>query len=298
MRITPTLARFGRVIVRLVFVSLAAAFANATFAAELHSLWQVQGKHNTVYLLGSMHLLRANEPMPAIIDDAYRDAETLIMEVDMDDLDPLAGQQTTMQLGLLPEGQTLSEQLTPDATAKLTAYTKRLGIPAEMLNQFRPWLAAITLSQLHMMKLGLDPQSGIEQRMVVKASADHKEILGLETMEEQLGMLAGLSPKMQNEFLLQTLDEADQVETELDKMIAAWRTGDTVALEKFLLDMRDTPEIYRALLVDRNRRWMTRLSDILNERQDYLVIVGAMHLVGDDGVVKLLERRGFKVVQH
>jgi uncharacterized protein YbaP (TraB family) len=167
-----------------------------------------------------------------------------------------------------------------------------------MLNQFKPWLAAITLTQLHLVQLGFDPQSGIEQRMVTRAAADHKEILGLETMEEQLGILAGLSPKLQTEFLMQTLTEADQVETEMNSMLQAWRNGDTVALEKFLLDMKESPEIYRALVSDRNRRWMTRLNSMLSERQDYLVIVGAMHLVGKDGVVELLKQRGFKIQQH
>jgi uncharacterized protein len=261
-------------------------------------LWTVQGKHNTVYLLGSVHLLRANEPIPTVIDDAYRNAKTLVMEIDMDDLDPRAGQEITLQLGLLPAGESLPDYLTADAAAKLAAYTQRLGIPPAVINQFKPWLAAITLTQLHLMQLGLDPQSGIEQRMMTRAAADHKEILGLETVEEQLGILAGLSPKLQSDFLVQTLAEADQVETEIDRMIVAWRSGDTVALENFLLDMRDSPEIYRALVADRNRRWMSRLNEMLNDRQNYLVIVGAMHLVGKDGVVELLKQRGFKVMQN
>ena len=123
-----------------------------------------------------------------------------------------------------------------------------------MLNKFKPWLAAITLTQLHLAKLGLDPQSGIEQRMLARAVADHKEILGLETIEEQLGMLAGLPPKLQVAFLLQTLAEADQIEKEIDSMIAAWRDGDTVALEKLLRTIQDSPELYRPLIADRNRR--------------------------------------------
>jgi uncharacterized protein YbaP (TraB family) len=274
------------------------AFANVASAADRHSLWKVQGKNNSVYVLGSMHLLRASEPLPAVMDDAYRDAETLVMEIDMDDLDPRAAQQATMQLGMLPAGETLPDQLTNDAAAKLAAYSQRLGIPPGVLNQFKPWLAAITLTQLHLMKLGLDPQSGIEQRLVTRAAAERKEILGLETVEEQLGMLANLPPKLQTAFLMQTLAEADQVETEIDKMIAAWRTGDSIALEKFLLSIQESPEIYRTLIVDRNRRWMTRLSEMLNAQEDYLVVVGAMHLVGKDGVLELLEQRGYKVVQH
>jgi uncharacterized protein YbaP (TraB family) len=149
-----------------------------------------------------------------------------------------------------------------------------------------------------MMKLGLDAQSGVEQRFVTKAVADRKEILGLETLEQQLHMLADLPPKLQTEFLMQTLAEADQVEAELDKMMAAWRKGDSAALEKLLLSIQESPQIYRTLIVDRNRRWMARLNEMLGAQQDYLVVVGAMHLVGKDGVLQMLEQRGYKVVQH
>lgn len=245
-----------------------------------------------------MHLLRASEPTPKVFDDAYAEAETIIMEIDMDDLDPMAAQKTTMQLGLLPAGQTLPEQLPPEVAAKLAAYQKRLGLAPGMLNQMRPWLAAMTLTQVHLMKLGLDPQAGMEQRVMSKAATDRKTILGFETIEEQLSMLANLSPKLQTEFLAQTLAEADQVEQEIDKMMAAWRSGDTKGLEKLLNTMEDNPEIYRTLITDRNRNWSTKLDTLLKENDDYLVVVGAMHLVGKDSVVELLKKRGYKISQH
>jgi len=288
---TPSFRRLG--------VLLLFALANSAGAADLHPLWSFEGKNNTVYLLGSIHVLSSSEQLPAVVDDAYRDAETLVMEIDMDDIDPLAAQQAAMQYGLLPENESLTDQLDAATAAKLEAATAELGIPVAMLNRFRPWLAAITLTQLQLLKLGLNPQSGVEQRFVTRAMGDGKEIQGLETLEEQLGLLANLPPRLQTSFLLQTLDEAETIESEVGTMLSAWRTGDGHALQKYLDQaMREHPEIYVPLTVDRNRRWMSRLETIANEKDDYLVIVGLLHLVGKDGVIDLLKRRGYSVRQH
>lgn len=275
------------------------AFASSAWAADSHPLWSFQGKHNTVYLLGSIHVLSPSEQLPAVVDQAYKEAEVLVMEVDMDDLDPLAAQQAALQYGLLPENESLADHLDAATAAKLETAISGLGVPSAMFNRFRPWLAAITLTQLQLLKLGLNPQSGVEQRFVAKAAADGKEIQGLETLEEQLGLLANLPPRLQVSFLTQTIEEGEQLEREVDTMLNAWRTGDGRALEKYLeRAMREHPDIYKPLTVDRNRRWMSRLESIANERDDYLVIVGVLHLVGDDGVVDMLERRGYRVRQH
>jgi uncharacterized protein YbaP (TraB family) len=284
---------------RLIAFLLALVVANLAFADEHHPLWMVHGKHNKVYLLGSIHLLPASEALPAVTEEAYRDAEKIVMEIDLDDLDPGAAQKLTMELGVFPPGQTLAAQLGPEAAAKVDADAKRLGVSMAMLDQFRPWLAAITLTQLHLFKLGLDPQAGVEQRFLAKATADHKEILGLETLEQQFKLLADLPPKLQADFLLQSIKDADDAEHEVDEMISAWRSGDVVALEKFVTrGMKEFPELYAPLTVDRNKRWIKRLEEILNDKDDYLVIVGALHLVGKDGVLDLLSKKGYKIEQR
>jgi uncharacterized protein YbaP (TraB family) len=160
-------------------------------------------------------------------------------------------------------------------------------------------LAAITLTQLQLLKVGLDPQSGVEQRFLAKAANDHKEIVGLETLEDQLKLLATLPPKLQTAFLLQSLKEADEMETEIDSMVAAWRAGDIAALEKFITTgMKEFPELYGPLTVDRNRRWLSQFERMLSEDRNYLVIVGALHLVGDEGVLDLLRKKGYAIEQR
>lgn len=281
-------------------VAIYASWSVGIAAAEPAAvLWSLQGKANTVYLLGSVHFLRPAEQLPSVVDTAYADAEQLLMEIDMDDLNPLHAQQLTLELGMLPAGTTLESQLGVATYAKVSEYARSIGVEPEMLNRFRPWLAALTLVQLQLMKLGLDPKSGIEQRFVARAAQDKKEIRGLETLREQLTLMATLPDKQQRQFLLYSVEDTERAAREIDELIAAWRTGDTERLAKLLAEGFDQyPDLYRPLTIDRNLKWIAPIEDLLNDRDDYLVIVGALHLVGKDSVIELLEKRGHKVVRH
>ena len=262
-------------------------------------LWSLQGKTNTVYLLGSVHFLRPSEELPKTVDAAYLDAEQLLMEIDMDDLDPMQAQQATFELGMLPEGETLESQLGSATYAKVSEYARSIGVEPTLLNRFRPWLAAITLVQLQLMKMGLDANSGIEQRFVARAAKDNKEIHGLETLREQLTMMASLPAQQQREFLLYSVEDTERATREIDELIAAWRVGDTARLSKLMTEgFEQYPDLYRPMTVDRNKKWIAPIEDLLDDHDDYLVIVGALHLVGKDSVIELLEKRGHKIVRH
>lgn len=285
-------------------LALAALFATTSASAAAadagrHALWSLKGKSNTIYLLGSVHYLKPTDALPGAIDTAYRDAERIIMEIDMDDLDPLEAQQLTLELGMLPEGQTLESQLGPNAYAQVAAQARAIGVDPALLNRFRPWLAAMTLVQLQLMKQGLDPHAGVEQRLTARAASDGKEITGLETIDQQLGMLAGLPAAQQREFLMYSVEDVERAAKEIDELIAAWRTGDTRTLGRLLSEGFDKyPDLYRPLTVDRNRRWIPNIEALLDDTDDYLVVVGALHLVGKDSVIDLLERKGHGITQH
>ena len=263
-----------------------------------HILWSLQGKTNKVYLLGSMHLLKESEQLPAAIDSAYADADALIMELDMDDLDPLQMQQAALELAMQPEGRTLQQQLGPKIYEQFVAKTRALGVEPAMLDRFQPWFAAITLVQLQLMKLGFDAEAGVEKRLTRRAAGDGKKIQGLETVREQLEIMARLPEKQQREFLLYSVNDAERMATEVDALLASWRSGDAAAMAKLLQEGFDEyPDLYRPLTVERNRKWLPQIEQLLDDREDYLVVVGALHLVGKESVIDLLERKGHKVKQ-
>ncbi len=284
-------------------VALAALLAVLPLAAAAGghpvSMWLVEGQANRVYLLGSVHLLRRDDhPLPRAFDAAYEDAEALIMELDMDDLDPAAMQATTNRLGLIQDERTLQDFLGDALYEQAVAAAAAIDIPFDMLSKTEPWYAAITIEQLVLMRIGFNPMFGVEMHMTMKAQQDGKEITGLETVDEQLAFLDGLSIDAQNDLLMQTLAEGDEIETLMNDMVRAWRVGDTEFLETAMLgEIAQFPELYRAIVVDRNHRWVDQIEALLDERDDYLVVVGALHLIGSDGVPALLRQRGIRIGQ-
>jgi uncharacterized protein YbaP (TraB family) len=284
-------------------LTLLATVASGRAAAEDRGvLWTVQGRQNTVYLLGSVHVLRPGDAaLPRAALDAYADAEQLVMEIDLDDAtvgDPLAMAQQMQASAALPAGQSLQAVLGSDY-AEVARRASDAGLDLEMFDRFQPWFVATLLLQLELAKRGFDPALGIEQQLAGRAIADRKPITGLETPAQQFAVLSGLSLADQKRFLLMTLDESAQADTELEQLLAAWRKGDTSALAALLSDEFERfPQLYRPLTEDRNRAWVGQLDDLLDDRDDYLVVVGALHLVGRDSVIDLLRQRGHTVTQH
>ena len=283
-------------------VTLFCALALPAVAAEGGhpvTLWQLQGQHNVVYLLGSIHMLRPQDhPLPGVIDEAYREAEVLVMELDMDDMDPAVTQAAFNRAGLMTDGTSLRDLMGEMAYAEAERLAAEIDIPLDMLAQAEPWLAAMTVEMMLLYRVGFNPFLGIEMTMTTRAGTDGKPILGLESVEEQLSFLDNLSLEAQREMLLSALRQGATLEDTIDDLILAWREGDTEALEDGLVSsIASQEELNRALVVDRNRRWVTRILDLLDDDDDYLVVVGAMHLVGDEGVPRLLEDRGTHIRQ-
>ncbi len=266
---------------------------------HLVSMWQINGASNRIYLLGSVHVLRQQDyPIPTAIEKAYQDAEILIMEIDVDDLDPIEMAGMVNELGVIKDGSTLQEIMGPSLYEEAADYASQLDIPFLMLAQTEPWLAAITIEQMMLLRIGFNPEYGIEFHLSAKASEDSKEILGLESVREQLEFLDKLSLSAQRSLLIQTLRESLNIEENLDLLIDAWRHGDIDFLEENLLaEMQRYPELYRTLIVDRNEAWVEQIRNLIGEQDDYLIVVGTLHLVGDDGLPALLSEIGITTDQ-
>ena len=263
------------------------------------TMWRIEGSTNTIFLLGSIHLLRAEDhPLPSIIESAYDEAEVLVMELDMDDLDPAQTQQAFNAAGVMRDGTTLRDLMGEELYARAEAAAARIDVPLEMLAQSEPWLAAMTVELMMLYRIGFQPSLGVEMTMLQQATADGKPIEGLETVEEQLAFLDGLSLPAQREMLLQTLEESERIGELVDELIEAWRHGDADTLAASLLGSIGTQEaLHEALVTGRNRRWAQEISGWLDDEQDYLVIVGALHLVGEESVPALLAGQGIGIHQ-
>jgi len=286
-RLSATLAALG--------AALLAVSASADPAA-----WRVEGvRGGEVALLGSMHVLRASDyPLPGLVDELYSHADVLVMELDLDDLDPAAEQAALLSAAVLPADRTLAGALDAGIYDKTTRRARELGIDIALLDHAEPWFVAITLLDLGMQKLGFEAERGLEQYLVAKAGHDHKQIVGLETLEKQVGIFAALAPKGQRALLAQTLEELDTADTAMSELTAAWRDGHLETMtEKLLGDFDDYPELYPALVTNRNAAWTDELERLLKDGRRYLVIVGALHLVGKDSVIERLGARGHRVVR-
>lgn len=263
------------------------------------TLWEVSGTNNSVYLLGSIHLLREEDyPLPTVLSEAYEEAEVLIMEIDMDDLDPVAAQTALTQYGVLHDEQTLQGLMGNELYAEAEAAAVAIDIPLDMLAKTDPWYAAMTIELMMLSRLGFNPNLGIETHMMSKAGADGKSIEGLETIEEQVLLLDRMSLPAQREMLLSTLAESAELGEVMDELIAAWRHGDTEYLVDNMLDeLAKHEELSKTLVTDRNTRWVAQIEPLLDDNDDFLIIVGALHLIGPEGVPKQLSRQGYAVRQ-
>lgn len=243
-------------------------------------------------------LRESDYPLPAAIYTAYDEAEALVMELDMDDMNPIATQTLVAELGMLKDDSTLADYLGDENYTTAQELAAQLQIPLAMLQQTEPWLAAMTVEVMMMTRVGFDPQKGIESHLMRMAIDDAKEITGLETEREQLEMLDGLPSDTQIAMLMQILQEGGELESMLDELIDAWRHGDTTFMQETMLqDMQDSPELFNTLVASRNRNWLQQIEVLLTDEDDYLIIVGALHLVGDIGMPELLRKRGFDVRQ-
>lgn len=282
-------------------LALLVALFTAPALADGHpvTMWRVDGAVNSVYLLGSIHLLRKEDhPLPSVIDAAYEDAEVVVMELDMDDLDPVYTQSAFNRAGVLRDGRTLRDLMGDELYAEAEVAAEVVDIPIDLLAQSEPWLAAMTVELMALYRIGFNPMYGVEMTMTTRAATDGKPIEGLETVDEQLSFLDGLPLDVQNEMLLQALRESASLREQIDELISAWRHGDIATLNSGLLEsIAEESELHDVLIVKRNRRWVDAILEWLDDDQDYLVVVGALHLVGDDGVPALLQQRGIGIHQ-
>lgn len=256
-------------------------------------MWVLKDKDSTVYLFGTVHVLKPDIKWETPkIDAAVKASTELWLEVIDADNQAVAG--PLIQKYGLDLGKPLSKKLTPEQLAKVDAVAKQYGASAAALDAIKPWLAGLTFSLMPLQKAGFDPKLGVETILKAAASKDGDKLMQFETLDQQLGFFASLSEAKQVEFLMQAVDEAQDGPGKLEKLAVAWQKGDVASMEAELnAEMKvKSPELYDVLLTKRNQDWAGKIQTILSGSGTQFIAVGAAHLVGPDSVQAQLKAKG------
>ena len=262
-------------------------FANSAESEQKsHCLWRLKGESNTIYLLGSIHVLRKSDyPLPDKMNAAFADADVLVLEIDI----AQAGNAAAMRSMMLPAGKTLKDVLSKKTYRMLAKRFREAKLPLQGVEKFKAWIAVETLMMTELMKLGYKPTHGLDLHFFQRAKKAGMETGSLETVEVQMALMEKLGS---DKLVRQALRELDIMESELEAMIRAWKAGDLEALAQSIGEMKDDADIYDAVFSKRNEAWVKQIIPMMKQQQDYLIVVGAGHLVGEGNVIELLEAAG------
>lgn len=280
---------------------------SASAAPPVPLLWKVSDADNSLYLLGSFHMLKPSDyPLSGDVDAALADAEALLLELGPEEMNSPALGIAMGQAAMRTDGSKLGDQLDSQAAAQLddwlaanAASLQKMGMTPEVLRIFEPWFGGLMISIVEMTKQGLNPEFGLDKHMAAAAAKAGIPAAGLETGAQQIALFDEMSFEAQLQMLKESLEEVDSASQEIKKLHALWRAGDAKGLwTGMATDMRnDYPLLYQRINVQRNDNWIPKLQARLEQpgSDDTLVVVGALHLLGEDGVVEKLRVRGYTV---
>jgi uncharacterized protein len=288
---------FRKLLWLLAPLALLSCHAKAPQSDADPALWVVRDRDTTIYLFGSVHALRPGLTwFDEAVKNAFDHSRELVVEVVM----PPQAETAEMlrEMGELPAGTRLSQQLPPELANRVRESLKRAGQREDMVEKYEPWLAAIQLAVLPNRAEGYDSAYGVESVLTAAAKKSKKKISGLETPRQQFGYFDTLSPAAQQVLLGETLDSMTTAGTTMDRIVTAWGNGDTESLAALMNeDLSKSPELTQALLIQRNRNWAGWVAARLRKPGVVFVAVGAGHLAGDNSLQRELQRRGLTVTR-
>jgi uncharacterized protein len=263
------------------------------------ALWVVKDADTTIYLFGTFHLLPDGLNWNrGPVKTAFESADTLKLEIANIEAETPAIQAITTQKGLLPTGQSLSDGLSDSQKVNLNRVIAESGVPPEAVSTMRPWFASVVLGVTMVQKMGLDPTKGVDKTLDGLARARGIPVEGFESGAEQIGFIAGLSPELQREMLLSTVEEWDKSKRLINDMVNAWARGDANRVGNLVSgSLRSQPELARVLLTDRNSRWADWIASRMEQPGTVFVAVGAGHLAGRDSVQAFLRTKGLRATR-
>lgn len=275
------------------------AEAEASRGAGAPAVWTLRDEDTTLYILGTVHLLRPElEWRTAEIDAAIAAADTIVFEADTTSQD--AGRELMAfftKEGMFNDGTQLSSLLTEVDKAVLTEALDEVGLPLAAVEAMKPWFAAINMTNMQILAEGFDPNSGVEKMIEADAAAHGASFAYLETVEQQLGEFARMEMCAQIDFLLQSAEAVQQGTGLLDLLVAEWADGDVHGIGVLMgsPEAFGSRDAYDAMLKNRNERWVPQIAAMLDEPGTRLIAAGAGHFAGEDSVITLLREEGYEV---
>jgi hypothetical protein len=278
----------------VVLVAILLGFSSSSDAKSF--IWKVEKDGKQAYVGGTIHLLRAQDLSSLKrYESVYQKSDVLVFEVDGDEMMSAAFKMS--QMGMYQDGRTLEQVLRPEVFAELKQFCEQHKFPLEPMMSMKPSMVNLTIAMGTMMRSGFN-QQGIDSIFTLKAKRDNKPRLALETVDDQLNALFNHNEDP-NSIIKATIREGDQANTMVLKMVEGIFKGDVELFEKeFLASMKDEmPGFYQSLIVKRNNQWLPKVESMLQTPEVELILVGALHLVGDVGLIQQLEARGYRVTQ-
>ncbi|HEY5347735.1 MAG TPA: TraB/GumN family protein [Rhizomicrobium sp.] len=290
-------------IISLLFLSLllvgvpAAADQPPPITHAHPALWHVKGKLGDVYLFGSIHALPTTlQWHTPRIDRAIARADVFVFEVSNEAPSLQHAAALVAAHGLLPPGQSLRALLTPAARADYDADIASVGLTPEWMDNKRPWLASLFLTVAQMKQEHYQPEAGVDRAMMAAARAAGKPMRYFETIDQQFALLAPDGDKLELSEFESGLEEFRHEKDEMTPLVDAWSKGDPSELNRLMnADLNAYPDAKKALLDDRNKRWVLQIETMLLEKRTFFITAGAGHLAGPMGVPALLRRAGYRV---
>lgn len=261
-------------------------------------MWEVESNGNTVYLVGSMHIADDSfYPLREEFEKAFAEADYLGVEIDISKAADEAQQKLILDLGSYQDGTTLKDHVSSETYTKLGDILKKNGLEPNALDAFKPWVAESTLASLKSAAAGYEASAGVDLYFIQKAIESKLPIIELESYESQLGMFNDFSKELQEETLKATLDNFDVLDDSVNQMAEMWKTGNDEQLLDLTNNFSDNEEYNQAMLIDRNIGMADKIDGYLksDKKEEYFIVVGAAHYLGEHGIVKLLEDKGYTV---
>ncbi|MDF1663299.1 MAG: TraB/GumN family protein [Planctomycetota bacterium] len=265
-------------------------------------LWKVTSKTNTVYLLGTIHVGKADlYPLDKTIMDAYKASKALAVEVDITKIDQQKVQQLVMSTCLYNDGTKVGDHLSKDGLATLKGFLKKQNIPYASLAPFKPGFIGVNIAQMAIAKSGYSAENGIDKHFLNKAHKEKKTVISLEKIEDQIKLFNFGDASFQEHSLVEGIKNFGKSKDEFGKMITGWKNGDADFFANLgTKDLDKHPKMkewWAAMGFNRNKKMAVKIDKMLQGTTPTLVAVGSLHLVGKDGLVQLMKDKKYTVVQ-